>query len=464
MFERFTDRARRVLVLAEEEAKSLGHDFVGTEHILLGLIREGEGVAARALESLGARLDDVREAVGKLSQPGSAQATRPRPFTPQAKKALEMSLREALKLGHNHIGTEHLLLGLSAEGEGVAARVLANLGVSVERARNTVLELLAGHGPPEEAHREEAHRGEQQELRGLSSTTRRLVGEPPVCGHCGSRLAVSARYRDVAVQPADGAKEIGEVPVVRVVYCSSCGVALGTGTGALEGAISVSKVPVPPQPAGHRNVRPFPGELPIEAVAPVKAVEVPEGHRVELTWSEGRIVEGRVAGSEVQLLGRWAHEGSAEGAWAGEALGVNWGVGASGTSQALAGELAGRFGERDVELRAGFQLSAQWYFEGGEVRGHVGVEELRATVAPAAGGLGGHGVVAEGTFGATEFELFASLSGDHARASVRGTVAGQLVRLDGERQEGTRAVRLAGEYAGPPELLALAAGALFYFM
>jgi hypothetical protein len=125
MFERFTDRARRVVVLAQEEAKMLNHNYIGTEHILLGLIHEGEGVAAKALESLGISLDAVREQVQDIIGQGQQQPTGHIPFTPRAKKVLELSLREALQLGHNYIGTEHILLGLIREGEGVAGHPAA---------------------------------------------------------------------------------------------------------------------------------------------------------------------------------------------------------------------------------------------------------------------------------------------------------------------------------------------------
>jgi ATP-dependent Clp protease ATP-binding subunit ClpC len=145
VFERFTDRARRVLVLAQEEARLLNHSFIGTEHILLGLIHEGEGVAAKALEQLGITLEAVREKVEEtIGLSGSAPTGSP-PFTPRAKKVLELSLREALQLGHNYIGTEHMLLGLVREGEGVAAQVLVSLGADLGRVRQTVIQLLSGY-------------------------------------------------------------------------------------------------------------------------------------------------------------------------------------------------------------------------------------------------------------------------------------------------------------------------------
>ena len=150
MFERFTDRARRVVVLAQEEARLLNHNYIGTEHILLGLISEGEGVAAKALESLGVSLDSVRSQVEEIIGTGSSSPQGHIPFTPRAKKVLELSLREALQLGHNYIGTEHILLGLIREGEGVAAQVLQKLGADLGRVRQQVIQLLSGFGPSQE--------------------------------------------------------------------------------------------------------------------------------------------------------------------------------------------------------------------------------------------------------------------------------------------------------------------------
>src|SRR6187402_2635224 len=145
MFERFTDRARRVVVLAQEEARLLNHSYIGTEHILLGLIHEGEGVAAKALESLGISLEAVRSQVQDIIGQGGSSPSGHIPFTPRAKKVLELSLREALQLGHNYIGTEHILLGLIREGEGVAAQVLVKLGADLSRVRQQVIQLLSGY-------------------------------------------------------------------------------------------------------------------------------------------------------------------------------------------------------------------------------------------------------------------------------------------------------------------------------
>ena len=146
MFERFTDRARRVVVLAQEEARRLNHNYIGTEHILLGLIQEGEGHAAKALEELSINIDSVRSEVVEIIGEGQQSPSGHIPFTPRAKKVLELSLREALQLGHNYIGTEHILLGLIREGEGVAAQVLKKLGAELSQVRQTVIKLISSSG------------------------------------------------------------------------------------------------------------------------------------------------------------------------------------------------------------------------------------------------------------------------------------------------------------------------------
>jgi ATP-dependent Clp protease ATP-binding subunit ClpC len=145
MFERFTDRARRVVILAEEEARMLNHNYIGTEHILLGLIHEGEGPAAKALTGLGISLDAVRQQVEETIGKGKVVSSGHIPFTPRAKKVLELSLRESKQLGHSHIDTEHILLGLLREGEGAAAQVLQTLGADLNRVRQQVVDLVSGY-------------------------------------------------------------------------------------------------------------------------------------------------------------------------------------------------------------------------------------------------------------------------------------------------------------------------------
>ncbi len=145
MFERFTDRARRVIVLAQEEARELNHNFIGTEHLLLGICREGEGVGARALVSLGVSLVAIREQIVEIIGRGGTQPSGHVPFTPRAKKILELALLEALRLGHEYIGTEHILLGIVREGDGVAAQVLQKRGLTLDVVRQRVIEILAGY-------------------------------------------------------------------------------------------------------------------------------------------------------------------------------------------------------------------------------------------------------------------------------------------------------------------------------
>jgi hypothetical protein len=213
MFERFTERARRVLVLAQEEARFLEHNFIGTEHLLLGLVREADGVAAKALGELGIGLDDVRQRVKETIGPAGSPMTSSPPFTPRAKKVLELSLREALQLQHNYIGTEHILLGLVREGEGVAARVLVSLGADLSRVRQKVVDLL-GTDPAAGLFED------PNDLRRSAS--------PPRCGRCVARLAESARYRTIEVPPDEDEAGSGQGPVrATLPYCSFCGTVIG---------------------------------------------------------------------------------------------------------------------------------------------------------------------------------------------------------------------------------------------
>ena len=185
MFNRFTERARKVIVYAKEEARRFNHDYIGTEHLLLGLIREGEGVAAAVLQKLGLDLETIRIEVEKLVQPGpQTQVLGDIPFTPRSKKALELSAEEARSLGHNYIGTEHLLLGLVKEGEGMAYRVLLNLGLDLARLRNEVMELL-GSGIPGQGTQEAAKTGKTPAIDAYGRNLNKLAREnklDPVIG------------------------------------------------------------------------------------------------------------------------------------------------------------------------------------------------------------------------------------------------------------------------------------------
>jgi len=205
MFERFTDRARRVVVLAQEEARTLDHGYIGTEHLLLGLIREGDGVAARALVSLGISLEAVREQVGQIIGRGQQPPPGHIPFTPRAKKVLELALREAQQLGHGYIGTEHLLLGLIREGSGVAAQVLVRLGADLNRTRQQVVQLLHGR------------QGED-----VTSEDLPLPGDAPAyAGSLERRLAAIERWIGLRpdpggpADPGDPEDVVGEIARVR---------------------------------------------------------------------------------------------------------------------------------------------------------------------------------------------------------------------------------------------------------
>ncbi|MCI1642660.1 MAG: ATP-dependent Clp protease ATP-binding subunit [Actinomyces sp.] len=188
MFERFTDRARRVVVLAQDEARGLNHNYIGTEHLLLGLITEGEGVAAKALEMMDIKRDDVRAAVIDIIGEGEKPVEGHIPFTPRAKRVFELSLREALQLGHNYIGTEHLLLGLLKEGEGVAAQVLTKLGADLGQVRQTVIQLLSGY-------QRQTGEGDGREAVGVSGAPLRDPGQTnsAILEQFGRNLTQAAR-------------------------------------------------------------------------------------------------------------------------------------------------------------------------------------------------------------------------------------------------------------------------------
>ncbi len=214
MFERFTDRARRVLTYAQEEARQLNHSFIGTEHILLGLLREENGVGAHALRSLGVSFQAVRDQVQEMIGTAGSVPNGTPPFTPRAKKVLELALREALQLNHSYIGTEHILLGLVREGQGVAATVLVSLGADLPRVRQEVNGLMSGSEEPPGGRRVGVPHG--------APTSDAPVREP-CCFRCGANFTEAARFRTIVVPPAEGSAD----PLsIRVVYCMHCGTAL----------------------------------------------------------------------------------------------------------------------------------------------------------------------------------------------------------------------------------------------
>jgi ATP-dependent Clp protease ATP-binding subunit ClpC len=205
MFQRFTDRARRVVVLAQEEARMLNHNYIGTEHILLGLIHEGEGVAAKALESLGISLEAVRHQVEEIIGQGEDPPQGHIPFTPRAKKVLELTSREALQLGHNYIGTEHILLGLIREGEGVAAQVLVKLGADLNRVRQQVIQLLHGYRDTEAQAPSAGPRAAQSpsDLSARVDAIERRVGSGPDTADLDQQIAQARRDKESAIDSQD---------------------------------------------------------------------------------------------------------------------------------------------------------------------------------------------------------------------------------------------------------------------
>jgi ATP-dependent Clp protease ATP-binding subunit ClpA len=208
-----------VLTLAQEEARLLGHDHVGTEHVLLGLVHEGEGVGGKALTSFGVSVESARTAVEQLR--GAKEHSQGNlPFTPRAKKVLELSLREALQLGHSYIGTEHILLGLTREGEGTAMQVLVSLGVDLSSVRQRVISLMSGYSGERPSERWVRKRGIASFLDDPAAS-----GPEPRCPQCQAGLAAVARYRTIIVSPdlVDSDKE----PISTIaVYCSRCGITL----------------------------------------------------------------------------------------------------------------------------------------------------------------------------------------------------------------------------------------------
>jgi ATP-dependent Clp protease ATP-binding subunit ClpA len=208
MFERFDEQARRVVVLAQEEARMLNHNYIGTEHILLGLLHEKQSVAGRALESLGIGLDAVRQQIEEIIGRGEQAPSGHVPFTKRAKKTLELSLRESLQLGHTYIGTEHILLGLLREGEGVAAQVLVKLGAELSRVRQQVIQLLHGHhGGGEAGSSRAVHSSEL--LSRIDAVERRLsaleqrVGAGPDVSDLDRQIAQARRDKEAGIEDQD---------------------------------------------------------------------------------------------------------------------------------------------------------------------------------------------------------------------------------------------------------------------
>ena len=240
MFERFSDRARRVVVLAQEESRMLNHSYIGSEHLLLGLLHEPEGLAAKALDLVGVSLEAARDEVRRIVGPGRHRHAGHLPFTPNVKKVFEHGLRESIELGHRHIGTEHLLLGLIRGGEGVGIQVLFDLGVTPMQVRERVLELVRDVATDEDAEATEVTveiPGSSRDPAGVSASLRSALGwslalsvDPvadPVCARCSAPLKEHARVAPLQVPVLEGE----DVVDVHVLFCTRCGATLGTVPG-----------------------------------------------------------------------------------------------------------------------------------------------------------------------------------------------------------------------------------------
>jgi ATP-dependent Clp protease ATP-binding subunit ClpC len=229
MFERFTHRARRVVVLASEEARTLNHNYIGTEHLLLGLIREGEGVAPRVLESLGISLEAVQRQVKEIIGEGQEVPAGHIPFTPRAKKVLELALREAHELKHHYLGTEHILLGLIREGEGVAAQVLEKLGGDLDRVREEVMRILADHPEAQEPVSSQAASTVRMEGPGEGEGE----GVGPRCPNCRAWVGQGGQATSTVIEVPDATG--GEPRSVVFVFCGRCGRLLAASVPGVPG-------------------------------------------------------------------------------------------------------------------------------------------------------------------------------------------------------------------------------------
>jgi ATP-dependent Clp protease ATP-binding subunit ClpC len=233
MFERFTHRARRVVVLAQEEARTLNHNHIGTEHLLLGLIREGEGVAPRALGSLRISLEAVRRQVEEIIGQGQEVPAGHIPFTPRAKKVLELALREAQELKHHYLGTEHILLGLIREGEGVAAQVLTKLGGDLDRVREEVMRILADHAEGQESVPSREASGAVTTARIVGPGEEEGEGAGPRCPTCRAWLGQGGLATSTVIGVPDATG--GEPRSVVFVFCGRCGRMLAASVPGVPG-------------------------------------------------------------------------------------------------------------------------------------------------------------------------------------------------------------------------------------
>jgi hypothetical protein len=457
-----------VLVLAQNEASSLNHSFIGTEHILLALIEEGDGVAARALEALGISAEFVRERVKRIHEsagmPGTSPSGSP-PFTPRAKKVLELSLREALQRNHSYIGTEHLLLGVVREGEGEAATVLTSMGVDLSQVRQTVILLMSGQTG-------EASLGVVGAAEPIISHIGRVSSHEtvPLCPQCHGALGDVARVKPEWIQ--SGAEDASRPLLVDVVYCAQCGATLQMFKPDVDGRQSPrntmrggrvatsARVGVPGEASGNR--RRFPDDVsPSEGAIPDDDLI-----KVDLVHKEQQLT-GVVGEEPIDLLlDVPCHAGEVRGNFAGHDLVASWQLGDNYYEHPdVSGTASGTFAGQAFELLGVFHLDSNYAIEAAEISGEIGGEPIAVNLQPATGGLSPTRTVAiDGTFAGTEFSIFSTISGDLTSGHVRGVVDGHALRLDASKEQKDGSVRVTGTYGGPPAILALAVGTFLYFI
>lgn len=437
MFERFTDRSRRVLRLAQEEARTCNHSFIGTEHLLLGLLHEGEGVAAQALGRLDITLEAAREKVEEIVGRPEMAPSSAAPFTPRAKKVLELALREALQLGHSYIGTEHLLLGIVREGEGVGTQVLVSLGADPSLVREQVLEVLSDDpGAGEPAHWRSASSARLGAYEGRGPRVGPLaarvasggVTRGARCATCGADLAGTARYQILDVAPAPEEDTRAMLQMV-VVHCSACGAALAATLPRHAGS-------EPAPPSATLQVSVDHGAL--------DGMIGPEALRLELGDKTHQMtVRGAVAGREVEMVVRIDDN--------------------AGGSRPLHATGDGHVGTESISLRFEYDLQPSFLFDKGRLTGDLGAVSLDLVVRRVAG-PSTSSIEVTGSAGSDAVQLSATVSGDHHEAQLYGRIGMRAVKLFARRSPGDRAAQVIGTWAAPVELGALGIGALTYFL
>jgi Clp amino terminal domain, pathogenicity island component len=450
VFERFTDRARRVLVLAQEEARLLNHSYIGTEHLLLGLIHENDGVAAKALRSVGVSLEAVRVRVEETVRATDKPPNGSPPFTARAKKVLELGLREALQLGHSYIGTEHLLLGLVREGDGVGVTVLLDLGADLDRVRQSVIHLMSG-----QVSEPDAAAWVREESGSPSISRRATAGPDPRCPQCSADLKDVARIRMVVVPPESETLNVEPVPM-DAVYCSRCGLTLHMFRSDSRNAGTQSDPTKVADPATFPDIELWPDG----AIADEGSVNVDLIYRSEQ-------LSGMVGEAAVDLfLNVPRHVGEAKGDFAGHELAVQWVLGNNYYDHPdVAGTVAGTFAGRDFTLTGTFHLDLNYAIERARIHGGIGGEPITAQLNVAVGGLSTTRTVAiDGTFAGTGLSILATISGDLTRGHIRGDVDGHDLLLDAIKDQEDQTTTIKGTYGGPPALLALTVGTFLYFM